>query len=294
MLPALFAARAQRVRPGLDDKVLLGWNALFLALARRGRGRARPRRLDGRGAHERRGSCSRELRRDDGRLLRSWQDGRANLLAYAEDYAALLEALLTLAELDDVAWLGEARAVADDLLAPVRRRRTAAASSPPAPTPRRSSCGPKDFQDNATPSENSLAADGLLRLAALTGDADDAPAAPSGGSRTLAPVLGEHPTAFAYLLEALERVVTPPLEVAIVGDAGADRDALVDVAAHPRAARHRCASPPRPASAPTSPRCSPTARSSTASLRPTCASTSPAGCPSPTPTALRAQLDARR
>ena len=60
-----------------------------------------------------------ELRRDDGRLLRSWQGGRANpaLLAYAEDYAALLEALLTLAELDDVAWLDEARAVAEGLAA---------------------------------------------------------------------------------------------------------------------------------------------------------------------------------
>jgi uncharacterized protein YyaL (SSP411 family) len=42
-------------------------------------------------------------------------------------------------------------------------------------------------------------------------------------------VLGEHPTAFAFLLEALERVVQPPVEVAIVGDAGAARDALVDV-----------------------------------------------------------------
>jgi uncharacterized protein YyaL (SSP411 family) len=31
-------------------------------------------------------------------------------------------------------------------------------------------------------------------------------------------LLGEHPTAFAYLLEALERLVTPSLEVAIVGE----------------------------------------------------------------------------
>jgi uncharacterized protein YyaL (SSP411 family) len=32
-------------------------------------------------------------------------------------------------------------------------------------------------------------------------------------------VLGEHPSAFAYLLGALERLVTPPLEVALIGDA---------------------------------------------------------------------------
>jgi uncharacterized protein YyaL (SSP411 family) len=34
----------------------------------------------------------------------------------------------------------------------------------------------------------------------------------------LAPVLGEHPTAFGYLLAALERALTPPIEVALVGD----------------------------------------------------------------------------
>ena len=66
-----------------------------------------------------------ELRRDDGRLLRSWQGGRADpaLLAYAEDYAALLEALLTLAELDDVAWLDEARTRRRGSHRPVRGRR---------------------------------------------------------------------------------------------------------------------------------------------------------------------------
>src|SRR5207248_9019886 len=78
---------------------------------------------------------------------------------------------------------------------------------------------PKDYQDNATPSENSLAADGFLRLAALTGDAALEERA-SRWIRSLAPLLGEHPTAFAFLLEACERLVTPPSEVAIVGAAG--------------------------------------------------------------------------
>ena len=43
-------------------------------------------------------------------------------------------------------------------------------------------------------------------------------------------MLGEHPTAFAFLLEALARVVRPPLEVAVVGSEGDPRrEALVDV-----------------------------------------------------------------
>jgi len=75
---------------------------------------------------------------------------------------------------------------------------------------------PKDLQDNATPAENSLAANGLLRLAALSGEARYE-AAGREVLGVLAPVMGEHPTAFAYLLGAFERAVTPPLEIAVVG-----------------------------------------------------------------------------
>src|SRR5262249_18477598 len=116
VLATLFAARELRVRPGLDDKVLLGWNALFLrSLVESAHALRRDDWMDVARANAH--FLLREMRRDDGRLLRSWQDGRANLLAYAEDYAALLEALLTLAELDDVSWLAEARTVADGLVA---------------------------------------------------------------------------------------------------------------------------------------------------------------------------------
>jgi uncharacterized protein YyaL (SSP411 family) len=226
VLPVLFAARERRTRPGLDDKVLLGWNALFLrSLTEAAHAFERDDWMDVARTNAR--FLLRELRRADGRLLRSWQDGRANLLAYAEDYAALLEALLTLAELDDVQWLTEARAVATGLIElfadDERGGFFTTGADADALVVR-----PKDFQDNATPSENSLAADGLLRLAALTGDADAAARA-ERWLATLAPVLGEHPTAFAFLLEALQRVVRPSLEIAIVGEPGPDRDALVDV-----------------------------------------------------------------
>ena len=225
VLPVLFDAREHRVRPGLDDKVLLGWNALFLrALAEAADALDRPDWMDAARTNAR--FLLAELRRDDGRLLRSWQDGRANLLAYAEDYAALLEALLTLAEVDDVAWLDDARTVADGLVTlfadDERGGFFTTGIDAEALIVR-----PKDYQDNATPSENSLAADGLLRLAALTGDTSAAHRAERWVT-AMAPVLGEHPTAFAFLLEALERVVRPPLEVAVVGDPDDPaRDALV-------------------------------------------------------------------
>jgi uncharacterized protein YyaL (SSP411 family) len=75
---------------------------------------------------------------------------------------------------------------------------------------------PQDFYDNATPSENSLAADALLRLAAVTGDETHA----ADVRRMLAmlgPAMAQYPTAFGMLLGAYERALTPPIEVAIVG-----------------------------------------------------------------------------
>jgi uncharacterized protein YyaL (SSP411 family) len=219
VLPKLREARAHRVRPGLDDKVLLGWNALFLrALAEAADAFGRDDWMAAARANAR--FLLGSMRRADGRLLRSWQDGRAAIPAFAEDHGALLEALVTLAEVDDPAhvpgWLTEARAVADDLVRlfadDERGGFHTTGSDAEALIVR-----PKDFQDNATPSENSLAANGLLRLAALTGDA----ALGDRGARwvrTLAPVLGEHPTAFAHLLEAARRVLGPSRELVLVGD----------------------------------------------------------------------------
>ena len=76
---------------------------------------------------------------------------------------------------------------------------------------------PKDLLDNATPSANSLTANALLRLAALTGE-------PTYQSRAenivslLAEPAGRHPMAFGNLLCALDLVAAGPVEVAVTGE----------------------------------------------------------------------------
>jgi uncharacterized protein YyaL (SSP411 family) len=211
--PKLLAHRANRVRPGLDDKVLLAWNALMLSsLAEAAAALERDDWMEAARRNAR--FLLREMRRADGRLLRSW---RAPFLAYAEDYAGLLEALLTMAEVDDAAWLADARTVADELVRlflDVDERGFFTTGHDAQPLVAR----PKDLFDDATPSANSLAANGLLRLAALTGESRyEEPA--RAILEMLAGPMATHPTSFAHLLEACERVVTAALEVAIVGAA---------------------------------------------------------------------------
>ncbi len=224
----LFLRRATRVRPGLDDKVLLEWNALFLAaLAEAAAALGRDDWL--RVARENAQFLLRDLRRADGRFLRAWQAeaeplpdyGRARHLAYADDYAALLEALVTMAEVDDLAWLEPARVVADALVelfaTPDGAGFFRTGSDAEALIVRQ-----QDRFDDATPSAAALAANGLQRLGALLGDQSYE----SRARAVLEPVAGAaaaHPSAFAYSLLAIERLVVAPIEVAIVGARADDR-----------------------------------------------------------------------
>ena len=96
---------------------------MIAALADAGR-RARPRRLPRRRRSPAPSSSGRDLRDDDGRLLRTYKDGEARLAAYLEDYAYLVEALLTLYEATfEVRWFDAARETADLMIELLRRPR---------------------------------------------------------------------------------------------------------------------------------------------------------------------------
>ncbi len=257
--------------------MLLGWNALFLrALAEAADAFGRDDWMDAARANAR--FLLDSMRRADGRLLRSWQDGRAaDIPAFAEDHGALLEALVTLGEVDDPHWLQDARTVADDLIrffADDERGGFHTTGSDAESLIVR----PKDFQDNATPSENSLAASGLLRLGAITGDHEIAERG-ARWVRTLAPVLGEHPTAFAHLLEAARRVLGPSRELVLVGDPDDARTVALHDVLRATLVPAPCVSwPPRP----------PTPRSAPCSRAGSARPARPTARPSPAPTCARA------
>ncbi|MFM7059725.1 MAG: thioredoxin domain-containing protein [Actinomycetes bacterium] len=210
--PQLLAHRSRRVRPSLDDKVLLAWNAWFVrSLAEAATALGRPDWMEAARANAR--FLLAELRDDHGRLLRSWQAGRAHIPAYAEDHAALLGALVTLAEVDEVTWLDAAREVADALLRLFARPGGGFFTT--GEDQERLIARTLDLQDNATPSANSLAGEALLRLADLTGQSAYREAAVDA-LRLVGSTAIQYPTAFAFALGAMERATTPTLEVALV------------------------------------------------------------------------------
>jgi uncharacterized protein len=221
----LYAVREQRVRPGLDDKRIASWNGLMIsALAEAGAALEREDYVLAAIA------CAefvlRDMRTEDGELLRTYNHGRAKTPAFLEDHAYLLEAFLDLyAATFDPRWFAEARRLAETILErfadPERGGFFSTAAGSRQLLTRR-----KDLEDAPIPSGGSSAAFGFLRLARLTGEArwEDAALGQIRLVHTFAP---EHPKLFAHLLRALDFHFSDVREVAIVGP---DTDALARVA----------------------------------------------------------------
>lgn len=204
------------MRPGLDDKVLTEWNAMWAAaLAEAGLVLGRP---DWVAAAE--GNVvflHQALRRPDGRWLRSWQrDGGARHLAVANDVAWVVEACTRLAEATGrAAWLARATDAAGQLLD--RYEDTAGGGVfTVASDGEQLLARQKDVYDGATASANSVAASALLRLGALTGEARWTDAA-HRFLDALGPLLAASPTAVTGAAAVLAAVLGGPVEVVITG-----------------------------------------------------------------------------
>lgn len=212
---ALFEARRERIPPGRDDKVLTEWNAMWCsALAEAAAVAGEP------SWQEAALSCGEfllaELRRPDGRWLRSWQDGRAAHLAYAADYAWLVDCFTRLAELTGAArWMEHAVEAAGSLVelffVPGQALYTTATDA------EELFVRPRDVQDGVIPASASIAVVALARLASLTGDDASATSA-AEILRCSADLLDVAPTSVPLLLHGAKLVVDGSLEVVVTGE----------------------------------------------------------------------------
>ena len=219
---ALLTERDSRVRPGVDDKVLTEWNALFLSSLSEASAATGNERW--KAAAVANGEfLINNLRRSDGRWMRSWQSGdgstagQARHLAYAQDHAALIDAFTRLSELTgESRWISHAADAADamiELFADTEDGGFFTTGSDAVDLIKR----PKDLTDNATPSAQSLAAVALLRLGAITGIDRYTAEAERILSMLSGPVIS-HPTGFGHLLTAVNLSATGIREVVIPGD----------------------------------------------------------------------------
>jgi len=214
----LLQVRAGRVAPGRDEKVLTGWNALALkGFAEAGAAFGNDHYLDI--ARSNAGFLLANLE-VDGRLLRTWRarGGRreAKLNGYLEDYAYLIDALVTLYEATfERRWLDEAERLASgmvelfwdadlDVFYDTGRDHEALAVRP------------RDVFDNATPCGGSAAALGLLRLARLTGEASFEQFAVRS-MRSVLDIAVRAPSGLGHWLAAIDFYTSRVTEVAIIG-----------------------------------------------------------------------------
>src|ERR671933_755052 len=211
----LFAEREKRVRPGRDEKVLAAWNGLMLrafVFAARVLEREDYRRMA-----EKNASFLLENLRADGRLRRSYKDGRARFNGYLEDYACVADGLVALYEATfEARWLSEAVQLVDavnELFWDAERGTfydTAADHEELVTRPR-------DVYDNASPSGTSVAVDVLLKLSVLL-DREDYRARAQTVLEDLSGGIAQIPGAFGRLLSALDFYLSTPYEVVLIGD----------------------------------------------------------------------------
>jgi uncharacterized protein YyaL (SSP411 family) len=208
----LFAARAQRVRPGLDDKILTAWNALMIAgIARTVRTLDAPPLL---------GLAENAL---DDLYNAAWRNGRlyakagadaARFPGYLDDHALLLDALLEMLQCRwserDIAW---AIVLAEILLERFEDRERGGfffTAHDHEKLIQRS----KPFTDEALPSGNGVAARALLRLGHLTGETRYLDAA-ERALRAAFPTLQQIPQACCAMLRALNDFLHPRKHVVV-------------------------------------------------------------------------------
>ncbi len=211
----LLEVRERRVPPATDDKILTSWNGLAIrTLAEAGAALDEPRLRE---AAARASITILQLMRPRGRLLRTWKNDTAHLLGYLEDYAHLINALISVhAATFDHSWLHVARDLTDEMLE-LFWDEADECFYDVGTDHEQLIVRPRDLFDNAVPSGSSSAAEALLRMGSISGD-DRYTHIAARLLRSVVPLLPRVALGFGNWLKVLELYLAEPAEVVIVGD----------------------------------------------------------------------------
>ncbi len=216
---ALREARARRVRPLRDNKVLADMNGLMIAaLARAGRLFDEPSLVEAAAAAARfvRGGMTGE----DGTLLHRYRDGVAGIPAFADDHAFMAWGMLELFEAGfDAAWLEEAVHLTDALIAGFWDDETGAFFQTSGSV-EKGIARMKSFTDGVIPSANAVALMLFVKLNRITGRSDYQEKA-DALMRCVPGDAVDSSISYSHLLSAADYAAGPTAEVVIVGDPAA-------------------------------------------------------------------------
>ena len=221
----LLEQREKRIRPLLDDKIILGWNALMntaasKAFAATGNERYRQLALDNM-------KFILSVFKTEKGFHHTWKDGLAKYPAFLDDLAFLAEALLHLQEISgDTAWLAEAKKITDHVQEHFREEDTGFFFY----TPMGQNdviVRKKEVYDSAVPSGNAIMAYNLYRLGILL----DRPEWKQQAMEivvALGNAVVRYPTSFSYWACLLQEMTAGTLEIAVVGEGfGPERDEIL-------------------------------------------------------------------
>jgi uncharacterized protein YyaL (SSP411 family) len=221
----LFNYRSKRVRPKVDDKVLVSWNSMAVV--------AFSEAFRYLGVDCYRDMATRNLDfmfselYDGDQLLRSWRNGKAQFNGYLQDYGSFANALITHYQSDhNNKWFEAARIILDKILSHFQDPQFGFFDT--RDDHEELIARPKRLQDNAVPSGNSISALSLLHMAAYTGEGKYRDQA----ERALAVFSGDiskYPLAYGKWLCALDFALNPTEEVAILSDSYTQSDTLIKV-----------------------------------------------------------------
>ena len=212
--PLLLEEREKRIHPFRDDKVIASWNGLMLrAFAEAGAALGREDYVAAAAANA---DFIHGEMYENGRLLRTYRDGRAKISGYLEDYACVIDGYIALYEATfRREWLDRAVTLADTMNELFWDEDVGGfydtGSEHEVLVTR-----PRDVFDNAQPCGGSVASDVLLRLAIITGN-EDYNLKGAKPLRALSRVMSQAPGGAAYWLGVLDFYISLPKEIAIFG-----------------------------------------------------------------------------
>jgi uncharacterized protein YyaL (SSP411 family) len=224
----LYQLREERIHPYKDDKILTAWNALVIAAFAKA-SRVLQKKRYAKVAEEGLRFIYEKLMSPNGRLLARYREGEAAHLAYLDDYAFLLMALIEVYETTykDI-YLHQAIKLTSDMKElfwdSIEGGFYFYGNDGEKLITR-----PKEIYDGAIPSGNSVAALALQKLADITDDRSLSKIA-EGLLGHFAGEVSRYAAGYTYFMMAVDYYLADHTKIVIVGDVNAvDTRAMLDV-----------------------------------------------------------------